>query len=351
MKHRVKGIALLLSVLTIIMVFSSCASPSPAETQPPEDVEAQPPAVQAEESPTEGPVENDLMIDLAEYAGDLEVVPLAETAPIATTLMPVASGTDVQGNGKAEIDASNTGDGYVMIRYLGGGPAKIKVIVTGPSSVKYTYNLNAAGDYETFPLSDGNGAYKIGVYRNVEGTKYATEYSVTLNVTLKDEFAPFLLPNQYVNYTADSKIVQKAKELTKDCNDEVASIKAIYEFVVSNLTYDKQRAETVQSGYLPDLDSVLAEKKGICFDYAALMTAMLRSQGIPCKLVVGYAGTTYHAWINAYSEEQGWISGAIYFDGTTWKLMDPTFASTGNSSSEIMKYIGDGKNYTAKYLY
>ena len=25
-------------------------------------------------------------------------------------------------------------------------------------------------------------------------------------------------------------------------------------------------------------------KKGICFDYAALMTGMLRSQGIPCKL-------------------------------------------------------------------
>ena len=34
------------------------------------------------------------------------------------------------------------------------------------------------------------------------------------------------------------------------------------------------------------------------------MTAMLRSQNIPCKLVVGCAGTTYHAWIDVYVEAQ-----------------------------------------------
>ena len=125
----------------------------------------------------------------------------------------------------------------------------------------------------------------------------------------------------------------------------------VYDYVVTNLTYDRQKAATVQSGYLPVLDTVLAEKKGICFDYASLMTGMLRSQGVPCKLVVGYAGTAYHAWINVWSEETGWIDGAIYFDGTSWQRMDPTFASTGKQSAKIMAYIGDGKNYTVKYIY
>ena len=67
--------------------------------------------------------------------------------------------------------------------------------------------------------------------------------------------------------------------------------------------------------------------------------------------MVGYAGTTYHAWINVWSEESGWVNGAIYFDGQTWQRMDPTFASSANQSKSIMTYIGDGKNYTAKYLY
>ena len=95
---------------------------------------------------------------------------------------------------------------------------------------------------------------------------------------------------------------------------------------------------------------VLQAKKGICFDYAALMTAMLRSQGIPSKLVVGYAGTTYHAWISVWTEENGWVDGAIFFDGHIWKRMDPTFASSGNRSDEIMDYIEHG-DYIAKYLY
>ena len=34
-----------------------------------------------------------------------------------------------------------------------------------------------------------------------------------------------------------------------------------------------------------DVDVILQEQKGICFDYAALMTAMLRSSGIPTVLI------------------------------------------------------------------
>jgi len=31
--------------------------------------------------------------------------------------------------------------------------------------------------------------------------------------------------------------------------------------------------------------------------------------------------------------------------------MDPTFASSGGGSSDIIDYIGDGSNYTPKYFY
>lgn len=272
-------------------------------------------------------------------------------AAISGTLMPVASGNVTKGNDKVVIDASNTKDGYIMIKYLKQTSKKLKVIVTGPSGVKYTYNINKIGSYETFPLSDGSGKYSVNVYENISGTSYSTVYGTTLSVSLTNEFAPFLLPNQYVNYTAGGATAGLAKNLTSNKKTDLQKINSIYDWVVSNLSYDKQLAATVKSGYLPNLDAIVSSKKGICFDYAALMTAMLRSRGIPCKLVIGYAGNSYHAWINAYTSENGWVDGVIYFDGATWKLMDPTFASTGNQSAAIMKYIGDGKNYSAKYLY
>lgn len=120
---------------------------------------------------------------------------------------------------------------------------------------------------------------------------------------------------------------------------------------MKNLTYDKQLAATVQSGYLPVLDTVLAKKTGICFDYAALMTGMLRSQGSALQAGGGLRRQCLSRLVSVWSDETGWVEGVIYFDGTTWQRMDPTFASSANQSASIMQYIGDGKNYTVKYLY
>ena len=236
-----------------------------------------------------------------------------------------------------------------MAQYTAKTDKRLKAQVKGPTTT-YTYNLTA-GSWATFPLSDGNGRYQVTVYQNTEGSKYAAVVSAAFDAAMTDEFAPFLRPNQYVDYSIAPKTVAKAAELVKGINDPLKKVEAVYNFVVTNITYDRQKAATVQSGYLPVLDSVLAKKTGICFDYAAVMATMLRTQNIPTKLVVGYAGNIYHAWISTYITDVGWVNGIIYFDGQSWKRMDPTFASSGNESSDIMNYIGNGSNYNAMYVY
>ena len=261
------------------------------------------------------------------------------------------TGVTVYANAKASVDASNLSEGYIMVKYTGGKNVKIKVQITKEGGTTYTYDLNNTGTAETFPLTEGNGKYTIKVFENTTGTKYAQAHSATVNMTLRNVFLPYLYPNQYVNYTDASAVVAKAKELTAGKSSDMEKVSAVYYFVTDNFTYDYNRAATVQSGYLPNVDQVLAEKKGICFDYAAVMSAMLRSQNIPCKLVVGYAGTVYHAWINVYIEGVGWVDQVIYFDGTDWTLMDPTFVSTGKHSQSILQYVTNSANYTQKYAY
>lgn len=267
------------------------------------------------------------------------------SAPVSTNITPQASGDEVYSNEKAAIDTSHKADGYVMVKYTGGSGNKIKVRITVPDGTVYTYNLNSSGNYETFPLSGGNGSYAVKVYRNISGTKYATDFSQTISVTLKDQFAPFLHSNQYVNYTSSSKAVAVARQITSGCSSTLDKVQKVYTYVATNISYDYDKASSVSSGYLPNIDNVLSSKRGICFDYAALMTAMLRSQNIPTKLVAGYAGSAYHAWISVYVSGTGWIDGVIYFDGRSWQIMDPTFAST--QGSEVIK----NTTYSAKYLY
>lgn len=278
-------------------------------------------------------------------------VPLGDTPAIDIFLEATAPGIQVKNNEQATIDYSNINDGYFMAVWTGDSSSKIKLQSKGPSGTTYTYNIKTDGTFDAFPISDGNGEYKVTVYKNVQGTKYSQVLTASFSVQMEDEMAPFIRPNQYVNYKQGSNTVKIAAEQCRGLSENLQKVEKVYNYVVDNITYDDNKAATVQSGYLPVLDDVISTKKGICFDYAALMTGMLRSQGVPCKLVVGYAGTAYHAWINVWSEKEGWVDSMIYFDGKDWKLMDPTFASNGHKSESIMKYIGNGKNYQAKYLY
>lgn len=263
-------------------------------------------------------------------------------------LVPEAPGTVTYGNEVVSIDASNINNGYLCVSYLGTN-SKVKLQITGPDQVTYTYDLYGK-DYETFPLTCGGGTYSVGVYENISGTQYATTFYQELNVTLADPFLPFLYPNQYVNFTPESEVVLKAEELAAPANTDLDVVSNIYNYVVGSISYDDVKAADLPNGYLSDVDETLRSGSGICLDYAALMAAMLRSQGIPTHLEVGYAKEAHHAWISTYVDEKGWINGMIEFDGTSWSILDPTYAANSSEKS-LKKFIGDGSNYTVKYVY
>ena len=263
-------------------------------------------------------------------------------------LVPEASGDVTYGEGAVSIDASHTADGYVMICYQGDA-SKVKVQITAPGAVTYTYTLNI-GAYETFPLSEGDGGYRLDVLENVRDDMYALAFSQDIQVKLQDEFKPFLYPNQYAWFTQQDDAVAYGIKLSETSSSDLDYVEQVYQYVITNIGYDEKLAATVTGGYLPDVDRTLQTKKGICFDYASLMAALLRSQGIPTKLQIGYSGEAYHAWISVYLTESGWVDSIIEFDGEHWSLMDPTLAAS-NSRSALKKYIGDGNNYTVKYSY
>ena len=264
-------------------------------------------------------------------------------------LTPSADGVTVYQNDFASIDASNTSQGYVMVKYNGTNE-KVKLQITCPDQSCYTYLISDRGAYDTFPLTAGNGSYALQVLENVAGDTYTVSLAQSINVSIEDEFLPFLYPNQYVNFHTDSKAVSKGSDLAKNTYSDLDVVQNIYNYVIKNISYDTEKAQNVSYGYVPDVDDTLSSKKGICFDYAALMTSMLRSQNIPTKLEVGYSGDAYHAWISTYIDDKGWVDDIIQFDGDTWQIMDPTLAAT-NDSAAVKKYVGDGSHYVVKYTY
>jgi len=263
--------------------------------------------------------------------------------------MPDASGSRVwtSTDQTVQVDASHTEDGYVLVSYTGSAD-KVQVQVTNPDGSRNPYPLEL-GSYRGIPLTGGNGDYLLQVLIHVSGKKYAIGLSESFTVQLKDEFAPYLYPNQYCDYSPDSDCVLKGREISRNSTDDLNYIGNVYQFVIQNISYDEDFAKNIPVNYLPNPDTTMSVKKGICLDYASLTTAMLRSQGIPTKLEVGYSDDVYHAWVSVWTEETGWIDNAIEFTGD-WTRVDPTLGAN-NKSSSVKKYIGDGSHYTLDYNY
>ncbi len=146
--------------------------------------------------------------------------------------------------------------------------------------------------------------------------------------------------------------MKKAAEACAGKTDKIEKLAAIFKWVTDNITYDYTLAATVQNGYVPDPDSVLKKKSGICFDYASLFAAMARSQGIPTMHVICYAATDiYHAWNEVYTEETGWIAPELLLKNKGYNIVDSTFYASAQNKESISEYISDSSNYYSIYYY
>jgi len=249
-----------------------------------------------------------------------------------------------EGNDEVKVDMSSVSKGYVAI-HCEPTDTKIKFqVIKGDLTVTYSV---VTGKDQIFPLQSGNGNYTFRVMKNISDKKYAELYKCEADVTIADEFDPFLRPNQYADYTENSECVKFAGKLAAGTASKQDFITEVYDYIVKNVTYDRDKAATVQSGYLPDPDDTLSTKKGICFDYASLAASMLRSQGIPTQIIFGYVSPNdvYHAWNKFYTEEGGWQLVEFKVTGSDWNRIDLTFYA-GNAGSE---FIGDGSNYMEAY--
>ena len=125
-------------------------------------------------------------------------------------------------------------------------------------------------------------------------------------------------------------------DLTAEAETPLEKAKAIYEFVTKYIADDGSESA---GGERPVLDSVLEAGMGSYYDRAALMAGMLRSQGVPCRISVGYTGQGRHTEVDIQTEESGWSDGLMLYDGEEWQ-----WTEEGDSAAA-------GSRYTVKFVY
>lgn len=229
-----------------------------------------------------------------------------------------------------ETKVTDNKNGTFDVVYDNTEGAKIVVMVT-KDSVNYTYYLSHGVVNEVIPMTLGNGSYKIRICKNIAGTKYTPVYTTDIELDLKDEKSVFNTSHIIVDYEIKEKAIKKSTQLCKGIKTDTTKISTLYRYMVKNYTYDYAKVEKVRStvGYIPSVSATYNAKKGICYDISSLFAAMLRSQGIPAKVVTGYtpAVKTLHAWNEVYdAKKKQWYiidvtSDIAYYNaGVSYKM-------------------------------
>jgi len=135
-------------------------------------------------------------------------------------------------------------------------------------------------------------------------------------------------------YTFDSPLVPSSPELQQYALVSFTPNRPIFD-AARDLTariYDEFKFDPTTTTVTTPVSQVFAQRSGVCQDFAHLMTACMRSLGLPARYVSGYLRTepppgqerlrgadASHAWVGVYDPDFGWAD----FDPTNDKMVGP----------------------------
>ena len=117
-----------------------------------------------------------------------------------------------------------------------------------------------------------------------------------------------LQPNKLV--TISPRVKKLAEEITAGKKTTIEQAQAIYDYLVTNMKYDK----TIPGWGHGDTERACDIKAGNCTDFHSLFISLARSRGIPARFIIGFPLTAkdgdvkgYHCWAEFYVKGKGWI--------------------------------------------
>lgn len=186
--------------------------------------------------------------------------------------------------------------------------------------------------YEGGLSIDRNGALRLDstltpgtVYSVISSRGAATPRE--LRQAEMDDLLPRIEQYLQLPDTIPQRVHDLAREITRSATNTYDKIKAIETYLKENFRYD------IESPVPPEghdaVDHFLFETDiGFCEQFASATTVMLRSLGIPARVVAGYAVGRRNPFTGLYevrnSDAHTWVE--VYFPRFGWYEFDPTFA-------------------------
>ena len=179
------------------------------------------------------------------------------------------------------------------------------------------------GETVKIALVDGTGKYQYAICNLTDNdTAYLIQYKNSFTVQSIDaELAPYLVSTPWGDYENAPDATAKAEELWDSKKTQLENIEAIADWV-GDLKYDKTLRQGTLNAYV-NPDSVIENGGGVCNEMTRLLSAILRSQGVPAYVQTGHnARGNNHGWVMAWVELSTSVKDGVTSSKGAWVLIE-----------------------------
>ncbi len=129
----------------------------------------------------------------------------------------------------------------------------------------------------------------------------------------------------------DPRVPQLAAKITHSAHNPYDRALALETYLKTHYTYTLQLPRTAVLD--PIANFLFERKQGHCEYFASALAVMLRTEGIPARVVTGFRSDEFNDLTGNYviraKDAHAWVEG--YFPGFGWQTFDPTPAGVGGT--------------------
>ena len=184
------------------------------------------------------------------------------------------------------------------------------------------------GNYRSVGVDDGDAVFNLDLDHPISRYQAVSDIAQPSAPELRQTATvyPAYLDPVYTRLPAslDPRIPQLARQITASANNSYDKAQALETYLRSNYQYTLQLSRTVPHDPLANF--LFERRQGHCEYFASSMAVMLRSLGIPARLVNGFRTGEFNDLTSQYvvraSNAHSWVE--VFFPGRGWIAFDPT---------------------------
>ncbi|MGA8489209.1 MAG: DUF3488 and transglutaminase-like domain-containing protein [Terriglobales bacterium] len=179
------------------------------------------------------------------------------------------------------------------------------------------------GNYRLLSMDNGDAVFDLDPEHPVgryEATSDIAQPSLSQLRAASNDYPPEILLNYLQLPRVDDRVLPLAKQVTASTDNNYDKAAAVERYLRTHFGYTLQLPRTVPRD--PVANFLFERKQGHCEYFASAMAIMLRTLGIPSRVVNGFRtgefndltsqyvvrGSNAHSWVEAYFPGYGWIS-------------------------------------------